>query len=100
MTVDGTPLIFYHFQGFKRLNSWILNHGLGHYGAVMPSNLLQWFYAGYMRELNLTYQWLNNELKMPDISLPWRNNRTGFSKFRAILSGIKHRGLMWYRGNG
>ncbi len=97
MTVDGIPLIFYHFQGFKRINSFILNHGLGNYGAVMPGKILRWFYHGYMRELNTTYSWLNDELKLPGIQLPWRNNRTGFSKFRAILSGIKHRGLMWHR---
>lgn len=97
MTVDGIPLIFYHFQGFKRINNFILNHGLGNYGAVMPGKILRWFYHGYMRELNTTYKWLNDELKLPDIQLPWRNNRTGFSKFRAILSGIKHRGLMWRR---
>ena len=94
LTVDGLPLIFYHFQGFKQLNRFILNHGLGNYHRIMPRRLLNWFYLGYVEELKKTQEWLNSKAGTGDISLYGRNRRTGFSKLRTIASGIKNRGLM------
>jgi hypothetical protein len=94
LTVDGLPLIFYHFQGFKQLNRFILNHGLGNYHRIMPRRLLNWFYLGYVEELKKTQEWLNSKAGTGDISFYGRNRRTGFSKLRTIASGIKNRGLM------
>ncbi len=50
-SVDGEPLVFYHFQGFKIVAPFLLNHGLGYYGNSMPSRELRWLYVGYYREL-------------------------------------------------
>ena len=96
LTVDNVPLIFYHFQGFKMLNRFMFNHGLGNYHRVMPGPLLRWFYLGYLNELKKTQEWLNSKAGTGDINFYGRNRRTGFSKLRMIASGIKHRGLMWH----
>lgn len=51
MFVDGERLVFYHFQGFKVVNRFLLNHGLGYYGRPMPEDILRWLYLNYYKEL-------------------------------------------------
>ncbi|MFA6659969.1 MAG: hypothetical protein WCS25_09790 [Victivallaceae bacterium] len=99
LTVDGEPLIFYHFQGFKPLNRFMLNHGLGSYHRVMPQHLLRWFYSRYFKELKKTRQQLVIKAGAEDISLYGKNRRTGFGKLRMIASAVKNRGLMLNSGS-
>jgi hypothetical protein len=49
-TVDGQPLIFYHFQGFKAVGPGLFDLGLEDY-ARMDRRLRQRLYGGYVREL-------------------------------------------------
>lgn len=46
LRVDGSPLIFYHFHGFKRFSRWLSDPNLSDYGGQMPSDLLRWLYGG------------------------------------------------------
>jgi hypothetical protein len=49
--VDGEPLIFFHFHGFKALSSWLFDTNLGSFHAS-PSRLLrQKVFGPYIREL-------------------------------------------------
>lgn len=49
-TVDGRPLVFYHFQGFKSVGPGLWDTGLDSYGK-MSRVLRSWLYGGYLREL-------------------------------------------------
>jgi hypothetical protein len=49
-TVDGQPVVFYHFQGFKAIGPGLWDLGLDAYGN-MGARLKSWFYGGYLREL-------------------------------------------------
>ncbi len=49
-TVDGLPLIFYHFQAFKAVGPGLWDPGLDAYGE-MDKGLRAWLYGGYLREL-------------------------------------------------
>jgi len=49
-TVDGRPLVFYHFQGFKSVGPGLWDPGLDGYSG-MDRDLRSWLYGGYLREL-------------------------------------------------
>jgi hypothetical protein len=51
-TVDGMPLIFYHFQGVKDLGLGLWNLGFEGYGR-MQRRLRSWLYGHYIDELRL-----------------------------------------------
>lgn len=51
VTIDGDPLIFYHFQGVRQLGGGLWDLGLHGYGS-MPSPLRQRLYAPYIEKLN------------------------------------------------
>jgi hypothetical protein len=49
-TVDGHPLVFYHFQAFKAVNGRVFDDGLTAYGP-MPRSIRSALYGGYIRAL-------------------------------------------------
>jgi hypothetical protein len=49
-SVDGRPLVFYHFQGVKAIRPGLWDVGLDEYGSMEPA-LRAWLYRGYIREL-------------------------------------------------
>ena len=49
-TVDGDPLVFYHFQAFKARHAWLYELGLAGYGK-MPRGLRVTLYGGYVDAL-------------------------------------------------
>jgi hypothetical protein len=57
MTVDGAPLIFYHFHGVKIFNPCFISNGLLDFG-LMPWRPRRWLYGGYVRQLRETRLWL------------------------------------------
>lgn len=96
LLVDGENLIFYHFQGFKVLNSSLLQHNLGHYKRVMPRKLLKFFYLGYLKELYRSILYLKKNFPQYEYSLISKHNRIGMKSLRNILSAIYHRAIMLY----
>ena len=56
ITVDGQPLIFYHFQGLKILTRRLFDTGFL-YHARMPTTLRRLIYFRYMEELFDTERW-------------------------------------------
>ncbi len=56
VTVDGEPLVYTHFHGFKKLNRWIYDPSLAVY-RVKPSRFVgRNIYEPYIRELRSTKQ--------------------------------------------
>jgi hypothetical protein len=49
--VDGQPLLFYHFHGFRQLNHWLFDHSLDEYGVIPSDLVLHRIYMPYIREL-------------------------------------------------
>jgi hypothetical protein len=49
--VGREPLVFYHFQGLRRLGRWIYDTGLAQYGTVLSGAAKRGIYAPYIAEL-------------------------------------------------
>jgi hypothetical protein len=49
-TVDGQPLVFYHFHAFRSIGGPLYSDGLKTYGD-MPRDVRAFLYGGYMRDL-------------------------------------------------
>lgn len=58
ITIDGQPLIFYHFHGVKIFHAYFISNGLLDFG-LMPYSLRRWLYVGYLRKLRATKRWLD-----------------------------------------
>jgi hypothetical protein len=57
-TVDGQPLIFYHFHGLKVLSKRLYDIASAGEYQPMPGSLKHLLYPGYMRELKTTEAWV------------------------------------------
>jgi hypothetical protein len=71
--VEESPLIFYHFHGFRRLASWLFDPGLAGYGARLEGALRHGVYLPYLTELRGIEQWMR--LQMPDLGGGWATSR-------------------------
>jgi hypothetical protein len=60
-TVDGEPLIFYHFQGVKLITRRMCDPGTRVYGK-MPAPLRRRLYGGYLAALAQTERWLGGRI--------------------------------------
>jgi hypothetical protein len=80
-TVDGQPLIFYHFHRLKTLNWWLSDLGLDY--GTMPSTLRRRLYAPYVRSLKGAWQCVRRA--MPQIDPKFGNPRTVPYSFRTLI---------------
>ena len=64
-TVDGRPLVFYHFQGVRRLAPGLWDARADWYGSIEPS-VRNRLYGGYVREL---------EASSARVRAAWRRDR-------------------------
>jgi hypothetical protein len=55
-TVDGAPLIFFHFHGLKIVNRWLFQPSETGYD-VMPWGLRRHLYGGYLRAMSGARRW-------------------------------------------
>jgi hypothetical protein len=51
LTVDGAPLVFYHFHAFKQIGPHLFDDGLNAYGR-MDREARSFLYGGYVRDLD------------------------------------------------
>lgn len=64
VTIDGVPLIFYHFHRLRILNRWICDPGLLHYQRFPASRALrESIYKPYLRALGETWEWVRTRTK-------------------------------------
>lgn len=91
-TVDGQPLVFYHFQGFKPVGPGLWDVGLDSYGE-MDEPLRSWLYGGYLRELGAAARLIRSRvsastqassLRRPRYS--WRELARRFRRGQIIVS--------------
>ncbi len=103
MTVDGEPLVFYHFQGFKIVNRFLINHGLGYYGKPMPKEPLRWLYLNYASELLKSQGLIASVapgLQPPPATRSSRTSRSLFSRLGNLLSSQWRNSVIFTWGLG
>jgi hypothetical protein len=49
LLVNGEPLVFYHFQGFRQWDEWFIDPGLDLYGAKCPLLLVKKVHKVYVQ---------------------------------------------------
>ncbi len=69
MTVDGEPLIFYHFQGLKFLTRRFFDTGIAAYGR-MPATLRRSLYTRYVESVLETERWVREKIPSSEILSP------------------------------
>ena len=87
ITVDGAPLVFFHFQGMKLFNAWLFQPSEATY-PPMPRRLRTRLYGGYLSELAATKQWLARAL--PGAALQHGTARYPRMSTRQLLGQIWH----------
>jgi hypothetical protein len=89
-TVDGEPLIFYHFHGVRQLSRRWYDSGTTRYGS-MPRHLVHWLYDPYVEELQSAAEQVEQCVgaRVPRNRL--RGYREGFARRLrwAITSGVR-----------
>lgn len=88
--VDDQPLIFFHFQGFRQIISWVFDWGLGRYGLKMSQELANHIYITYIRALQ-------NPL-LGKLSLKTIRNRTDEKNIFFIIKNIIEWWYMFLQG--
>jgi hypothetical protein len=66
LLVDSTPLIFYHFHGFKRINAWFYDPGSTAYALRGNSLVKRHLYGPYWRTLQSIEERLNHHSHGPE----------------------------------
>jgi hypothetical protein len=86
-TVDGQPLVFYHFQGFKALRPGLWDVGLDAYGH-MGVGLRSWLYGGYLRELRAAHRLIRSQAPAASRSGSIRRPEVGWRHIvRRLIQG-------------
>lgn len=49
--VDGAPLIFYHFEGYRQESRSLIDPGLGHGGRKIPCKVIKAIHVPYVNEI-------------------------------------------------
>jgi len=93
-TVNGCPVVFYHFHGLKILGKKLIYHGLGSYEKIDKA-VIRWLYCGYMHELVLTRRWLIEHVGDINYMLANSDQRKRRGGWLYFLNGIWKRQLLW-----
>lgn len=85
-TVDGTPLVFYHFQGFKPVGPGLWDMGLDPYGPMDPA-VRSFLYGGYLKALRSAAQLVKSHVPAAARSGSLRRSRY---HYRVIIRRWRH----------
>lgn len=88
--VDGEPLIFYHFHGFKYLGGRLCKTGLGVVDVASPRQAKRCIFPPYVAELRSIRKFLDDEMGYRISLMDQRG-----SWLRYLLSGVKYRDLYY-----
>ncbi|MBI4544598.1 MAG: glycosyl transferase [Gemmatimonadetes bacterium] len=91
ITVDGEPLVVYHFHHLKVLNRWLYDPCLSYY-QVMPPPLRRLLYAPYVRALRATRAWLRRAGLSAQLAGP--NERLGDYSWRTGVKSVLGRSVL------
>lgn len=87
--VDGQPLVYFHFQGFKSLSKRLFDDGLDDYGD-MAGTPRQFLYGGYVRRLRR----LSREAGVRGTAAARTGRANSRVPFRRLLRLARHRRLL------
>ena len=73
-TVDGEPLIFYHYQGLKIITRKLFDPGTLGYGP-MPRPLRRWVYGRYLSAVSETERWVRGKVTDFEVAYPGISSR-------------------------
>jgi hypothetical protein len=90
-TVDGEPLIFYHFHALKLFSHWVFDPGDRVFGE-MTAEVRRWLYPRYVHELKRTTRWVRRTA--PEIQMGLASIRTGADNARSIARKLLTRQAM------
>ena len=95
VSVDGHPLIFYHFNSFRIVNRWIYDVDFVDWklGKSLSTPAMRFLYEAYIRKIEETWSWI--ESKAPDLRLELTNLRSGSTSFWRLLSLMMRRELIY-----
>jgi len=74
LTVDGLPLIYYHFQGLKFLTRRFFDTGVTAYGR-MPKNLRHSLYTRYVESVLAAERWARGTIPSIELVSPRLHSR-------------------------
>lgn len=74
VTIDGQPLIFYHFQGMKILTRGFFDAGVPSY-ARMPRSLRRSLYTRYVESILDAERWVGEKIPSVDLLSPRLQSR-------------------------
>lgn len=73
-TVNGLPLIYYHFQGLKFLTRRFFDTGVTVYGR-MPKNIRHFLYTRYVESVMATERWVRGTIPSIELISPRLHSR-------------------------
>jgi hypothetical protein len=82
VTIDGTPLVFFHFHGLKKISQDTYDTNLDDYGARLTPELRQLVYRPYINELR------NGGATDADSMVHLRSRQTSWRNPAAVLGRV------------
>ncbi len=90
--VDDEPLIFFHYQGVKIINSLIYDPGLFQYG-IKDTKVKRLIYPHYIHELTNTRKWAKQ--RVPDLKPMFSGINSRAYGLKTFIYRLIHRHLMF-----
>ncbi|MCZ7663153.1 MAG: hypothetical protein M5U22_09600 [Thermoleophilia bacterium] len=94
-TIDGQPLIAYHFHGLRLYGERFYDVRLARYGR-MPHDLRRWIYGGYVNALHSAQTWAGNAL--PESAKRAAPIRAGHGLHRLAIAAARRDLVLIRRG--
>ena len=95
VSVDGLPLIFYHFNSFRIVNRWIYDVDFVDWdlGKSLSPELMRFLFGTYLVEIKSTWDWIKKEA--PGLRLGLTNLRKSPAGFTELLRRMRRRELLY-----
>ena len=98
ISVDGQPLIFYHYNGVRIVKRWLYDVDFDDYRIkeTLAPEVLRLLYGTYIGELKKTWDWIGNQTPGPHLGPA--SARSGPASWMNVVSRMLRRGLIFAPG--